>query len=219
MYTSIKLLSIAALLGLASTASAAKVVIKNQCGYDLQLGKLNNGESDVETAELAQGSSKTYTVDSKWQGRFWAREKGAGTFPASLAELTFKGHAGYDFYDVSFVDGFNIPVSMEPINPHEENTDDKYRCGTPTCGKLPSCPEYLKVYEDGKEVGCNSACSKFGTDEYCCAGDHDTPDKCPPSSYSKDVKESCPDVYTYAYDDLTSTYMCQADGYTVTFCP
>ena len=228
MYTSAKLLSVAAVLGLAITTSASKIIIKNQCDYDLQLGKLDNGQSHAEFSQLAQGSSKDFDVGSQWQGRFWGRESagsnddsipGAGTFQASLAEFTLRGHAGYDFYDISFVDGYNLPISIEPSNPEKEDTNSKYRCGSPTCSKLPTCPEYLKVYQNGKEVGCKSACSKFNTDEYCCAGDNSTPDKCPPSSYSKDVKDACPDVYTYAYDDITSTYMCKAEGYTVTFCP
>lgn len=68
-----------------------------------------------------------------WAGRFWARtgchfgrgrcDTGdcgdsvecsgrGGAPPATLAEFTFNGYAGDDFYDVSLVDGFNVPISV-----------------------------------------------------------------------------------------------------------
>lgn len=68
-----------------------------------------------------------------WAGRFWPRTwcdsgskhcqtgdcgnrlecSGAGgNPPASLVEITLKGDAGNDFYDISLVDGFNIGVSV-----------------------------------------------------------------------------------------------------------
>lgn len=39
------------------------------------------------------------------------------------------GHNGYDYYDLSFVDGFNLPISMTPIDPSYEDGADQYRCG------------------------------------------------------------------------------------------
>ena len=40
---------------------------------------------------------------------------GAGAIPpASLAEFTLRGNGGQDFYDISLVDGFNIPISVTP---------------------------------------------------------------------------------------------------------
>ncbi|KAG2218051.1 hypothetical protein INT45_011932 [Circinella minor] len=240
MYTSLKLVSIAALIGFATAAPTSssssssnngdvKIIIKNQCDYDLSVGKLDNGVSFPELSDVSQGSSKTYDLHGQWQGRFWGREAGnenptAGAAnPASLAEFTFKGHGGHDYYDVSFVDGYNIPIRIDPIHGNKKTSHadngDHYTCGAPTCSNVPKCPDELKVIKNGKEVGCQSACSKFGTEEYCCSGNKNTPDTCPANEYSKKVKNECPDVYTYAYDDMTSTFMCQSEGYTVTFCP
>ncbi|KAI9278975.1 thaumatin [Phascolomyces articulosus] len=228
MYTSLKFLSLAALAGIAAAAPSggAQIIVKNQCDTDIHVGQLKNGESQANNQVIAQGSQKTYDLPADWQGRFWSREGGGGdnpiagaADPASLAEITFKGHAGYDYYDLSFVDGFNLPIKMSPINGNKDS-DDKYRCGAPACGTVPSCPEEMKVLGDGgKVIGCKSACSAFGTDEMCCAGAHNTPDTCGPNEYSKAVKEACPDAYSYAYDDTTSTYMCKADTYEIVFCP
>jgi hypothetical protein len=45
-----------------------------------------------------------------------------GQPPASLAEIQFQGSGGQDFYDVSLVDGYNLPIAFFPSQ------------GTPSCG-------------------------------------------------------------------------------------
>ena len=35
-----------------------------------------------------------------------------GVPPVTLAEITLNGAGGLDFYDVSLVDGFNVPVQV-----------------------------------------------------------------------------------------------------------
>jgi hypothetical protein len=35
-----------------------------------------------------------------------------GVPPVTLAEITLNGAGGNDFYDVSLVDGFNVPVQV-----------------------------------------------------------------------------------------------------------
>ncbi|GJR69682.1 thaumatin-like protein 1 [Tanacetum coccineum] len=84
-----------------------------------------------------------------------------------------------------------------------------------------NCPSELAVKNgSGGTVGCKSACEVFGTPEYCCSGDHNTPDKCPPTDYSRFFKNLCPKAYSYAYDDSTSTFTCNTGtNYVITFCP
>lgn len=203
-----------------SSGSGLKVVVKNQCGYDLTVSKLTNGQSSGQSASVPQGSSKTYPVDETWEGRFWARTECSGndcqiagaSDPASLAEFRFRGSGGEDYYDISFVDGFNLPISITPIS-------GQGSCGSPTCSTLPSCPDDMKITANGQFSSCQSACSKYNTDEYCCTGAFDSTSACSASSYSKAVKDDCPNAYSYAYDDATSTYSCTAEGYNVIFCP
>jgi hypothetical protein len=45
-----------------------------------------------------------------------------------------------------------------------------------------------------------------------------------PGKYAQVFKDACPTVYSFPYDDLTSTFTCQGSstanpGYTITFCP
>lgn len=67
---------------------------------------------------------------------------------------------------------------------------------------------------------CLSQCAATGRDEDCCAGDHDEPETCSPSKYSRLAKSVCPDAYSYAYDDQSSTFIIPSGGgWEVKFCP
>lgn len=100
----VKLLSLAALFGAAAAAPSGDVhiVVKNQCGSDLHISKLTNGESKASTQVVAKGSQTTYALPSNWQGRFWARDQCNGeecnaiagaADPASLAEYVSLYHS------------------------------------------------------------------------------------------------------------------------------
>lgn len=71
----------------------------------------------------------------------------------------------------------------------------------------------------GVVVACRSACEAFGLDEYCCSGEYADPTTCRPSTYSAMFKAACPRAYSYAFDDSTSTFTCNAPEYAITFCP
>lgn len=134
--------------------------------------------------------------------------------PVTLAEFTLaavSGGAGLDFYDVSLVDGYNVPMIIEV-------TGGSGACGSTGCvaDLNINCPDELKAENGG---ACKSACIAFGSPEYCCSGAFNTPDTCRPSVYSEMFKTACPKSYSYAYDDATSTFTCSGADYTVTFCP
>jgi hypothetical protein len=88
---------------------------------------------------LPPGTSRAVPAPSGWSGRAWARtgcvqdatgkvvcatgDCGSGSLecngqnaatPATLAEFTLAGGGGDDFYDVSLVDGYNLPILVEP---------------------------------------------------------------------------------------------------------
>ncbi|KAH0538417.1 hypothetical protein FGG08_004965 [Glutinoglossum americanum] len=67
---------------------------------------------------------------------------------------------------------------------------------------------------------CYSACAKFNKATDCCTGEWDSPNKCKPGLYSQNVKKVCPDAYSYAFDDQTSTFIIPSGGgFEVAFCP
>lgn len=187
------------------------------------------------------GASSSLDVPAPWSGRFWARSgcasdstgkftclsgdcasgqiacNGAGAIPpASLIELTLAANGGQDFYDISLVDGFNLPVSLAPQG-------GSGLCSSTSCPANVNavCPPELAVKgPGGGVVGCKSACLAFNQPQYCCTGSFGSPVTCPPTSYSKIFKDQCPQAYSYAYDDKTSTFTCTGGAnYLVTFCP
>lgn len=97
----------------------------------------NSGSSPLGTTgfTLESGESRSLVAPWGWSGRFWGRSgcsfdstgqgscstgdcgsgqiecNGAGAAPpATLIEFTLNGGDNKDFYDVSLVDGYNLPV-------------------------------------------------------------------------------------------------------------
>lgn len=223
---------------------AVVLTVRNNCSNTIWPATLTGaGQKQLDDTgfELHPGSSKTLNVPSQWSGRVWARThcttdasgrfqcetgdcasgnlqcNGAGGIPpASLAEMTLTGYQGQDFYDISLVDGFNLPVSMGPYG-------GSGNCTVVNCqGNVNSiCPPELSLTgPDGIVVGCRSACDALGSPEYCCSGAYASPSTCPPTAYSLMFKQQCSQAYSYAYDDSTSTFTCRGSShYLITFCP
>ncbi|KAI8987087.1 thaumatin [Pilobolus umbonatus] len=218
---------------LALTVLADKTIyIVNKCTIPISVGILTNGDTrdlPERVVHLKPGDTDQFVKPNVWGGRVWARIHCEGknadvpimcgnpgaVLPATLAEFFFLGNNGKDYYDVSLVDGYNMPVSIEPS---AKTAPNGYNCGSPTC-ELNDCPkEYQLKHPDGTLLACLSECSKTNKDEDCCTGDFNSPGMCRASSRSLNVKKACPDAYSYAYDDQDSTFHCQASSFTVTFC-
>lgn len=232
-------------LFISGVIASATFTIVNKCEYSVWPGILSNaGVAALSTTGFAlqQGESKVVNAPSSWGGRFWGRtlcgEDSDGKFscvtgdcgsgkiecdgenaapPATLAEFTLDGDSGLDFFDVSLVDGYNLPMLVVPQGGTGVNCTST-GCIADLNGE---CPSELKVTSttDGESVACKSACEALGQDQYCCKGEYNTPDTCKPSSYSELFKNACPSAYSYAYDDKTSTFTCADADYLITFCP
>lgn len=131
------------------------------------------------------------------------------------------GTGGMDFYDVSLVDGFNLPVLVAP-----QGADAGGNCAPAGCvvDLNGGCPAELRVKSKAAGAGvvaCKSACQAFGSPQYCCTGECGNLDKCTPSAYSQLFKKACPKAYSYAYDGASSTFTCGGGDttYTITLCP
>ncbi|KAJ7782572.1 thaumatin [Mycena maculata] len=202
--------------------------------------------------EAAAGSTTSFTVPDDWvSGRIWGRTDcdftkpdvsscstgscnggllcaavgGTGIPPVTVAEWTLGANGQPDNYDVSLVDGFNIPMSVVPTA----------GCPTAACTAdlNTNCkpPGARRLQGPGGIVGCKSACAASvdntpADSPNCCTGSHNVPATCPPSGvqYYSYFKQPCPDSYAYAYDESSGTalWTCAANlaaDYTVTFCP
>ncbi|CAA0827125.1 Pathogenesis-related protein 5 [Striga hermonthica] len=224
---------------LTGCSNAANFTLHNRCSQTIWPGILTGaGKPPLMNGglELKPGQSANALAPTGWSGRFWARtgcsfdnsgQQGncttgdcggrlacngnGGAPPVSLAEFTLD--SPQDFYDVSLVDGFNLPVSIVPSGGSGD-------CSTVDCRSNlnPDCPENLRENSGGKVVACKSACLAFGEDRYCCAGEYNNPSVCKPSNYSVYFKKACPTAYSYPYDDATSTFTCKGANYSIIFC-
>ncbi|PWZ06187.1 Thaumatin-like protein 1 [Zea mays] len=253
-----------ALLLLLPAARSATFTLTNNCGYTVWPGLLSGaGTAPLPTTgfALARGASAAVDAPAGWSGRMWARTLcatdgatgrfacatgdcgsggvqcgGAGAAPpATLAEFTLDGSGGLDFFDVSLVDGYNVPMLIVPQGAggggggNGSAGAESSKCMATGClvDLNGACPADLRVMAassggggGGGAVACRSACEAFGTPQYCCSGAYGNPSTCRPSTYSQFFKNACPRAYSYAYDDSTSTFTCATGiGYAITFCP
>lgn len=225
---------------------AATFTFVNRCTDTVWPGVLSNaGSPRLEPTgfELQPGAARAVPAPSGWSGRMWARTgcshdgstgrlvcatgdcgsgaaecAGAGAAPpATLAEFTLDGSGGLDFYDVSLVDGYNLPVLVETSG--GGGSTGPASCAAAGCAAdlNAMCPAELRA---GGGAACRSACDAFARPEYCCSGAFASPATCRPTAYSQVFKSACPRSYSYAFDDPTSTFTCGGrPDYTVTFCP
>ncbi|GAB4856571.1 hypothetical protein Ancab_014488 [Ancistrocladus abbreviatus] len=220
---------------------------KNNCPYTVWPGVLTSSGSAASSTGfvLPSGASSSVRTQSSWSGRFWPRThcsgnttrnfkcatgdcgsnqvscNGAGGAPpATLVEFTLNGGGFQDYYDISLVDGFNVPMS---VTPQKSKIVNPSGCVTTSCPSNVNriCPPELTVKgSNGSAIACKSACLAFNKSEYCCTGDHSTAKTCPPTRYSRIFKKQCPQAYSYAFDDTSSTFTCKTGGdYVITFCP
>jgi len=215
--------------------------ILNKCTYAVRIGILGTNTHDNITTPLAPGAKYKITIpDGPWSGRLWGKTDCDANgqqcaSPNTLAEWTLGSKAGeQDFYDVSLVDGFNMPLRITPTpGTFKKGTNPtKYDCGSAGCDDdLNShCPKELAVIKNGKTIACRSACAALHTKQYCCMEQPPTPQNCYEVDHPKDpatnpypamFKKACPDAYSYAYDDATSTFTCHGNPYTsydIVFC-
>ncbi|CAB04418.1 THaumatiN family [Caenorhabditis elegans] len=221
---------------LALGAETRKITIYNRCPFTIWPGIQGPGNPAGGGFTLHSEHSRDITVSDSWTaGRIWARTgcdanfncetgfcgnseqcNGAGGVPpASLAEFTLNGRAGQDFYDVSMVDGYNIPVFIQP-----HGVSGCHRAGGCVTDMNANCPGDLIVRgRDGRVVACKSACLKYQSDRECCRNEYNNPRTCTRSALAQLFKNACPTAYSYAYDDASSTFTCQPSAsYTVQFC-
>ncbi|XP_031249752.1 thaumatin-like protein 1a [Pistacia vera] len=202
---------------LVSGAHLATVSIKNNCPYTIwpaTLANSNRPQLSETGFELASGGTKTLDIPAQWAGRFWARTGCSGSFtcatadcgsgqvqcngksgatPASLVEITFQADDGQDYYNLSLVDGFNLPVSVAPQG------GSGTRCTQATCSNNvnAACPENLRLTgSDGNVIGCKNTLDN-----------------------ATFFKSQCPEAYSYPQDDQVVRACTAGANYAITFCP
>ncbi|EIW66392.1 hypothetical protein TREMEDRAFT_35226, partial [Tremella mesenterica DSM 1558] len=235
---------------------ARQITVKNSCGTTLWPALFTGGSvipSQTTGWELSPGNSTQFQVDDGWtSGRVWARtgcvqgpqgltcltggcgiwhglivnSSATGAPPATLAEFTLSP-SGVDNYDISLVDGFNVPLNIYP---------SVTSCPAPQCqiNINALCPSILRsgLDSNGLNLGCMSACDVgLGGELYgnraCCSGGYNDPTLCAICGvdYYHVFKDNCPMAYGLTKSEKTGTalWTCPSSStlsdYTVEFCP
>ncbi|XP_062204142.1 PR5-like receptor kinase [Phragmites australis] len=210
-----------------ATVGATTISITNRCSYTVWPAAV-----PVGGLQLDPGESWTVNMPSATAGRVWPRTgcsfndtgngscqtgdcggvlacAGKGQAPQTVAEFTLG--RGTDFFDISLINGFNVPMDFLPVPANGQ--------GGQGCSKGPrcaaditsQCPSDLKA-----PGGCNNACTVFKQDKYCCTGNG----SCGPTNYTEFFKRMCPDAYSYPFDTSNTTWTCPSGtNYQVIFCP
>ncbi|KAJ3673915.1 hypothetical protein LUZ60_005907 [Juncus effusus] len=218
-------------------------LIRNKCPFPIWPAAAPNAGHPViaEGGFLLQpGQAKQVKAPPTWNGRLWghtgctfnSNTKSAcqtgdcqgllscngsiGVPPATLIEVSLQEDKSKpSFYDVSVVDGYNLPVSVT-TKPYNQ------KCTIGGCIENinKACPKELQV-SDTKEsvVACKSACLAFNLDVFCCRNSYGKPETCKETTYSKMFKNACPSYFSYAFDSPPPLVNCFSKDYVITFCP
>ncbi|KAM7265467.1 hypothetical protein ACFE04_003150 [Oxalis oulophora] len=169
------------------------ITVTNNCQYTIWPATLvgaNSAQLETTGFELGSKQSRSVNVPSPQAAiRFWGRREcsttngrfscktgdcgsgqvscngAGGAPPTSLAEFTL---ASQDFYDISLVDGFDLPITIAPQG-GSGATCVPTSCTADVNG---GCPSELQVKgSDGGVIACKSACTAFNQPQYCCTVD------------------------------------------------
>jgi Thaumatin family len=232
--------------GAGAGAGARTVTFVNQVHQTIWVAAAQNPAHPLARTGwvLRPGHRLKITVPDHWNGRFWGRTgcvfrhgvghcqtgdcggrfqcTGDGAIPATLAEYDLDAWDHLDFYDVSMVDGSNLPMYINVTHGTAARRVSPRGCVPAGCTKPVNCPAILRVTAGGKTVGCESACAKLGTDQVCCRGAWSSRAACDPATwpvdYARVFKRAEPYAYSYVDDDATSVYTCQGQcAYRIVF--
>ncbi|KAH7528136.1 hypothetical protein FEM48_Zijuj05G0039700 [Ziziphus jujuba var. spinosa] len=202
-------------------------VAKSNCGCTpLQLPTTTGG------FVLQPGQSITISVPPSWSGVIWGGTRcsieDSGAFhcltgdcgsakvgcggesdllqPAStsIAAFTFNATDGMYYYEVSFKNGYNLPIIVV-TGGRRNGGDDEHHCTNAGCAVnlISSCPPELR-YSD-ESLGCKSACQAFAEPSFCCSTA--AAFNCSTNRYTDFFRQACPKANSFA-NDKTSTFSC-----------
>ncbi|EFJ20330.1 hypothetical protein SELMODRAFT_418152 [Selaginella moellendorffii] len=223
----------------AGEIDATTIRLYNACPFTIWPAWLSNaGKPQLGPGGIKLNPWQSYDVYAlnNWAGRFWGRTgcdldgyypRGCdtgdcnrtiscntpGATPTTLVEYSLHNN-NVDNYDVTLVDGYNLPIRVSPSHPG---------CSIAGCRADINvhCPPELAVRNaDGYVMACKSACLAFpAEDRFCCRNQYDN-EHCPNNEYAARFKDSCPSAITYKYDRENSSFRCPSGtDYTITFCP
>ncbi|KAJ6712434.1 OSMOTIN-LIKE PROTEIN OSM34 [Salix purpurea] len=187
------------------STKAANFEIRSNCPYTvwaaaspgggrrLERGQTWNLNVPAGTAMARIWGRTNCNFDGSGQGRCQTGDctgglecRGWGVPPNTLAEYALNQFGNLDFYDISLVDGFNIPIEFSPTSGGGSGKCQALLCTADINGQ---CPNELRA-----PGGCNNPCTVFKTNEFCCTNGQGS---CGATHFSRFFKDRCPTSYSY----------------------
>jgi hypothetical protein len=178
------------------------IVFVNRCSQTLEYAG-----SDIDGGTLAPGEHDCVDIGSDTESlsakRYWGwTGENPGAEHHSLAEFTFNtDFYDFDWYNISFVDAFNLPMQIVPV--------DESDCDTLTCDSdlLVDCPQ---AGQSEDSSGAVTSCV--------------SPDRNDPGSPVALYFEQCDDAYAWSGDDQegddpSPVKACAGEDWDIVFCP
>ncbi|RVW16407.1 Thaumatin-like protein [Vitis vinifera] len=152
----------------ASCHAATLINIQNHCSYTVwaaavpgggrQLGPGQSWSLDANPGTARVWARTNCTFDGSGNGTCETRDCGGrlqcqayGTPPNTLAEFALNQFNNMDFFDISLVDGFNVPMAL---NSTSNGCTRGIQCSADIVGQ---CPDELRA-----PGGCNNPCTVSG---------------------------------------------------------
>ncbi|CAM6051300.1 unnamed protein product [Sphagnum compactum] len=196
--------------------NAASINIRNQCSETISAcATCNICGGQVNCYALAPYNGfQVIDVGPNWPGGVIWGYPGGSANPtdgnnakpqADLAEITI-GAGGEDYYDISNVNAYNLPLLINPTTIAPPGQRQGLQCGTPICsiGNIYSFCQSPNFLTGAVGYGCYNV---------------DGPGPVPTPG-TEQFANACPDAYSYSKDDANHVYACPTgSNYEVVFCP
>lgn len=195
---------------------ATQITIFNECAHNISVCQTCCGGGTVTCYALEHGNGRhSIDVGASWPGGVIWGYPGNKADPvdgneakpqADLAEFTI-GSGNLDFYDISNVNGFNLPLMITVTTIVSPGKKSGLECGNPKCGSIninSFCQSPNKI-TGGPGDGCYNV---------------DGPTATSPTNGTEAFANACPDAFSYSTDIANHVYFCQTGSeYSVVFCP
>jgi hypothetical protein len=211
------------------------ITFENHCTYTIWMFGSPVADKALVPVKIDSGQALVTTWPDLTGGRLWGRtncvKNGTNwacdqTGNDTLVEFTLTRGEQSDWYNLSMVDGYTLPVALLQMSAPftipatyktgmRLDTSGVQQCGSPVCAAelLANCPADHRITNNGKTVGC-----KNGESTNNGAG---------PTDLTLYLKNGCPTTYTFPYDDPWSLFKCKtlsqgqgkAKDYKIVWCP
>lgn len=209
------LIALAASLLAMNPANAALINVQNLCSETITACAQSEQDPVFSYVLSGGGGFQQLDVSNHWPSAAVWGFPGEGNSAtctqvrpeADLAEMNIQGGNVDDFYDISNVNAYNLPLAISLVFIAQGDKPGPLHCETVSCN-IPNLGSF-----------CQAPNSLTGSPGDGCRN-VDGPTSNKPTSGTIPFKNACPDAFSYTTDFTNTGFTCATgSNYAVTFCP